>query len=268
MNTDLHAYFFQRRWPNGFECPNCGFGMFYTIRTRRLPLYQCGLCKHQTTVTAGTVMHRSRTPLEKWAAAMDLLASEAGVNAAELAASIGVAHSTAWAILRKLRAAISEIEGSTLLRGSVQAAVCWLAPGYLFLSTSHKRYRKERIVLIGGSVDDGGVPHALKLTLVDDELLEPGTKELAREGIPAAFGNIAVPFANTALLIGKRLVQSALPTRFKEAERWLLRKFHGIGTKYLQSYLHEYCYRWNIAARGACPRTEWARLFFRTQAVV
>ncbi|TLS48445.1 transposase, partial [Paenibacillus antri] len=32
------AYFFRRRWPNGFSCPSCGYGAYYTITTRQLPL--------------------------------------------------------------------------------------------------------------------------------------------------------------------------------------------------------------------------------------
>ena len=139
MSAASISYFFRRRWPNGFECPGCGHGGYYVIATRRLPLYQCSLCKHQTTVTAGTVMHRSRISLDKWAAAMELLASESDVNASRLASSIGVSHKAAWTLLRKLRIAISEAEAPNLLSGKVVAAVQWLKPGYLFLSTSRRR---------------------------------------------------------------------------------------------------------------------------------
>jgi len=258
----LIASFFRRRWPNGFECPSCGHDSYYTIRTRRLPLYQCRLCNHQTSVTAGTVMHRSRASLDKWAAAIDLLSSASGVNAVQLASCIGVTHKTAWLMLRKFRSAITESEAATMLRGPVQAAVRWLAPGYLFLSTSHKRYRKERIVLIGAAVD-GGSPKALKFTVADDRLLDPGTKELTREGEATALRKLARSPDAATLLTGKRLVQSLLPSEFKEAERWLTCLFNGIGTKYLQNYLDEYGFRWNVAAAGLSPREQWERLCFR-----
>jgi len=257
------SYFFGKRWPKGFECPSCGHGKYYVVSSRRLPLYQCRLCKHQTTVTAGTVMHRSRTSLDKWVAAMELLSAEAGVNATRLAASVGVSHKAAWTLLRKLRSAIAETEAHAKLSGTVHAAVQWLKPGYLFLSTSHKRYRKERIVLLGTSVDGIGGTKAIKLRLVDEQHLIPRTKELSREGTHAELHKVASPGAIATLLTDRRLVNSSLPARFKEAEQWLNRVFNGFGSKYLQSYLDEYCFRWNIAAGGHCPKEVWTRLFFR-----
>jgi len=150
-----YSFFFQRRWPNGFQCPRCSHHQCYTITTRRLPLYQCRLCKHQTTLTAGTVMDRSRTPLDKWAAAIELLASTAGVNAVQLASGIGVSHKTAWNMLRKLRQAISELDGSRKLQGTVRAGVRHLGR-YLFFP--HIRYRKEHVILISASCNHRDMP--------------------------------------------------------------------------------------------------------------
>jgi len=54
------------RWPNGFCCPRCGasesFGVIDDDRRRR---YQCKSCRHQTTVTAGTLFDSTKLPLSK-----------------------------------------------------------------------------------------------------------------------------------------------------------------------------------------------------------
>ena len=48
---------FRQRFPEGFVCPKCGCEEFYAIRSRNI--CQCRSCRRQTSVTAGTVMHRS-----------------------------------------------------------------------------------------------------------------------------------------------------------------------------------------------------------------
>ena len=57
-------FLIQSRWPDGFVCPKCGHNDYYWKDARKL--LQCKKCGHQTSVTAGTVMHRSREPLPLW----------------------------------------------------------------------------------------------------------------------------------------------------------------------------------------------------------
>ncbi len=54
----------QQRWPNGFICPHCGHDKAHFITTRHL--YQCARCRHQVSVTSGTLFHASNLPLRKW----------------------------------------------------------------------------------------------------------------------------------------------------------------------------------------------------------
>ena len=56
---DCRVYLFDCRWPDGFICPGCG-GRSAGQATRR-NLWICTACKLQTSVTAGTVMHATRT---------------------------------------------------------------------------------------------------------------------------------------------------------------------------------------------------------------
>src|SRR5271163_556363 len=60
--TSCAAFLFERRWPQGFVCPACGAGRAALLRSRA-HTYECLDCGRQTSVTAGTVMHRSKLPL-------------------------------------------------------------------------------------------------------------------------------------------------------------------------------------------------------------
>ena len=55
---------FRLRWPEGFRCPRCQHSEAYFHRTRHL--YHCKACGYQASLTAGTVFHKTRTPLTKW----------------------------------------------------------------------------------------------------------------------------------------------------------------------------------------------------------
>ena len=55
---------FRLRWPEGFRCPRYQHGEAYFHRPRHL--YHCKACGYQASLTAGTVFHKTRTPLTKW----------------------------------------------------------------------------------------------------------------------------------------------------------------------------------------------------------
>ncbi|MBV9481421.1 MAG: transposase, partial [Acidobacteria bacterium] len=68
------AFLFERRWPEGFVCPVCGGGRAALLRSRAYT-YECLACGRQTSITAGTVMHRSKLPLTVWFWAAHLMAT-------------------------------------------------------------------------------------------------------------------------------------------------------------------------------------------------
>jgi len=103
------------RWPDGFVCPGCG-GRRAGQATRR-HLWVCTGCKLQTSVTAGTVMHATRTPLRTWFWAAYLVATHhPGISAKQLQRQLDLSrYETAWLILHKLRRAMIAPERSLLL---------------------------------------------------------------------------------------------------------------------------------------------------------
>jgi len=98
------------RWPDGFVCPACGCQR--SVRLRCRPLWECGGCRRQTSVTAGTVMHRTRVPLSTWLYAIWQLAGrKVSISATQLQRDTGLrSYGTASTLLHKLRRALDERE--------------------------------------------------------------------------------------------------------------------------------------------------------------
>ena len=46
----------EARWSDRFRCPRCGSAPYGVIEDDRAKRFQCKTCRHQTTLTAGTVM--------------------------------------------------------------------------------------------------------------------------------------------------------------------------------------------------------------------
>ena len=98
-------YLYKVKWPDGFVCPVCGHRHCYAISGYHR--FQCASCRHQTSLTANTVMHRSHLPLHKWFWAIYLVACDKrGISALALAGKIEVCYETAWNLLRRIRAAM------------------------------------------------------------------------------------------------------------------------------------------------------------------
>jgi transposase-like protein len=98
-------HLFQLRWGNGFVCPRCQGNKFYFIEKRML--YECSSCGHQTSLTAGTIMHKTKLPLLVWFWAIYLVAyDKRGRCALSLAQVLNLDYRTAWRLLHKIRCAM------------------------------------------------------------------------------------------------------------------------------------------------------------------
>ena len=98
-------YLARLRWPEGFRCPVCGGDRAWQTSTQH---WKCVGCGRKTSVTAGTIFHRTRTPLSTWFAAVWLVTSQKnGASAQNLHDMLGLgSYETAWAWLHKLRRAM------------------------------------------------------------------------------------------------------------------------------------------------------------------
>ena len=101
----------EHRWGSGFACPECGHDGCWRLGRKVLTL-QCKACRRETSVTAGTVMHRSHLPLKVWFTAAWLVATHRnGMSARQLWLQRGLgSYKSAWLLLRKLRVRADPIE--------------------------------------------------------------------------------------------------------------------------------------------------------------
>jgi transposase-like protein len=98
-------YLVRLRWPHGFVCPRCEARTAWAATRGRLV---CGSCRHQTSVTAGTIFQDIRKPLRLWFRAMWYVTSQKnGASAMGLQRVLGLgSYVTAWTWLHKLRRAM------------------------------------------------------------------------------------------------------------------------------------------------------------------
>ena len=98
-------YLMQLRWPDGFRCPRCGCQESSPVRT---VLLRCRECRHQTSVTAGTIFQDTRTSLRLWFQAMWWVTTQKnGASSLGLQRVLGLKrYETAWTMLHKLRRAM------------------------------------------------------------------------------------------------------------------------------------------------------------------
>ena len=92
-------YLERLRWPDGFVCRACGVvGEPWRQSRGRLT---CSSCRHQSSVTAGTVFAKTRTPLRTWFAAVWYVTNQkSGASALGLQRVLGLgSYETAWLML-------------------------------------------------------------------------------------------------------------------------------------------------------------------------
>jgi transposase-like protein len=117
-DADCLDYLEWLRWPGGFVCPNCGHAGGWQLADARC---MCGGCGSRTSVTAGTIFDRTRTPLTVWFTACWLFATQKdGVSALSLKRSLDIgSYQTAWAMLHRLRSVLVR-PGRDRLSGMVE----------------------------------------------------------------------------------------------------------------------------------------------------
>lgn len=245
---DCINFLFAARWPNGFNCPSCSHEHFYTICTRKMPLYQCRSCHSQTSITAGTIMEKSRTSLKRWFQAIYLHAQSESVSAKHLASIIETTYKTSWLICHKIRHAMSHADSTELLSGIVQ--VNWGNYGTPYNPTVF-RHPQEHPLLIGASYDLSGEITQLKIKQVRDEHLQDNH-------VSVSAGHYFKKQHVDPNAIGVSIVnQKFSPNRFKplieicrQASNWINDTFMGIGSKHLQSYLDQFSFGYTGKLRG------------------
>lgn len=125
--SDCLSYIAQLRWPKGFRCPNCDHDVGYQLKTR--PLIQCAVCRHQTSITSGTIFHKTRTPLREWFWMIyQMCQDKGGSSSSKLARQLDGFQSTIWNQLQKLRHAMERRDEGISLAGYIELDEAVIGP--------------------------------------------------------------------------------------------------------------------------------------------
>ncbi len=277
------AYLEKLRWPRGFVCPACGvMGEPYRASRNRL---MCPDCKHQTSVTTGTIFDKTRTPLKVWlAAAWYITNQKSGVNALGLQRVLGLgSYQTAWTMLHRFRRAMVR-PGRDLLKGCVEVDETFLAirdKAEPALAKGRKSSTTKTLVIIAveilepkgfGRIRLRQIPNDSTSQVISfvQEVIQPGAT-VHTDG-SASYRNlqdIGYIHHRTVMKGATAPAHVSMPGVHRVAalvQRWLLGTHHGaVKPEQLDHYLDEFVFRFN-------RRTSLSRgmLFYRLleQAVV
>jgi transposase-like protein len=135
------------RWPQGATCPRCGSTEARFLKTRRLWECKAAHPKRQFSVKVGTIFEDSPIPLDKWLAAIWMLANaKNGVSSYEVHRALGVTQKTAWFMLHRIRLAM-QTGIFQKLSGQVEVDETFIGGKARFM---HKDRRAIRIPGTGG----------------------------------------------------------------------------------------------------------------------
>lgn len=126
-DNECRAFLEAGRWPNGPVCPKCGAENPYRIERRSKTknavksLYRCRDCRKDYTATVGTIFEDSKIPLQKWFAAIYLMASsKKGISAHQIHRQLEITYKSAWFMCHRIREAMKS-KDFTPLKGVVEA---------------------------------------------------------------------------------------------------------------------------------------------------
>lgn len=154
------------RWPEGFRCTRCSAAEHCVVGHGARKLFQCNACRHQTSLTAGSLMEHTKLPLTTWFLAIYLISqAKTGLSAMSLKRQIGVSYRTAWLLHQKINHAMAQQEGNHRLGGEVQIDDAYL--GGERAGGKPGRGSENKVPFVAAvSLNEQGNPMHLKLSLV------------------------------------------------------------------------------------------------------
>jgi len=260
-DADCLDYLEWLRWPDGFVCLDCGHAVGWRLGDGR---FECAGCGGRTSVTAGTIFDRTRTPLTVWFTACWMFASgKDGTSALSLQRALEIgSYQTAWAMLHRLRSVLVR-PGRERLTGTVEVDETYIGGEEPGLRGGRARGKK---VLTGIAVEvkqPKGLGRCRMAPLADasakslhafvTDHVEPGATVVtdAWQGYRGLerLGYVHDRRSQRAARARGEDPGELLPAVHRVAslvKRWLLGTHQGsVETAHLPSYLNEFVFRFN-----------------------
>lgn len=251
-------YLRKARWPRGFRCPRCGHARSTPLVARGLE--QCRRCRYQASLTAGTIFHNTRVPLQIWFLAIFFVGfHKQGVSALQLQKDTGLgSYRTAWLLLHKIRAALRRGPGE-LLHGLVEA-------DETYLGAPHEKGRgggraAGRKALVGLVVERRRQRGRLHFGILESHgyreigpfvrgAVEPGRTTVRTDGLDGyrPLAREGIHHERIVQGLDRYRAPQILPFShmvFSHLKAWLRGTHRGVSRKHLARYLDEFTFRFN-----------------------
>ncbi len=250
---DCFHYLHKLRWPDRFQCPKCGHTEAYFMKKRKV--FQCYRCRHQTSVTAHTIFHRTHASLRQWFWALFLVGTDKrGCSANRHAKLIGVHYATAWLMIHKIRKAMRDRDARYKLTHIIEMDDSYFGP-----SAAGKRGRgaanKSTVVV---AVENRGTAPGYAAMEVIDSMHSKNLRDFAFRYIEddqtiktdkyPSYNILDVAFYHFGDIVKPQEAMEKLPwvhILIGNAKSFIRGTYHGVSHKHLQPYLSEFCYRFN-----------------------
>lgn len=250
-------------YPSGITCRVCLIVRPHHRITKRKG-YACDYCGTHVYVLAGTIFEKTTTPLTSWFYAIYLMAqTRCGISAKQLERELGVTYKTAWRMFNKIRTLLSE--DFTMLSGEVELDETYIGGvakarfGQTRREAAQWRFHNKSVV--AGQVQRGGrlqakylpegtagalVPlaraHIMPGSMIYTDELQ-AYKQLGRDG----YAHKRVHHSAKVYVDGRAHVNT-LEGFWSLLKNGIRGVYHSVGTRYLQSYVDEYVFRYNHRA--------------------
>jgi predicted RNA-binding Zn-ribbon protein involved in translation (DUF1610 family)/transposase-like protein len=269
-DTACAEFLFVRRSPKGFVCPSCGSVKAVLLRSR-FHTYECLECGRQTSVTAGTIMHRSKLPLRTWFWAAHLMATHSnGISALQLKGQLKIRYPAAWLLAHKLRRSMVDPDRESL-NGVVE--VDQTEVPYRTHDSHFDPVKSGKILIIGAVEVVDRTTNKPRVLPYGGKYLNTRSRRVRLAAIPdnkaealQAFIRANIAPGATLLTDGHRSYTALAEYRhdprtvgrmaghvvlpwihkvFALLKRWGMRTFHGLRRKHIDRYLAEFAFRYN-----------------------
>jgi len=242
---DCRAYWIETRWGGKPACARCSSTRVWTERDGFL--FECADCGHQTSLTSGTLLEKTRKPFKVWfRAVFEISSRRNGISAMDLHRIMGFgSYKTAWTWLHKLRAALVRPERTPLAQDVQidEAFVGGTRGGKSMVLVATETDGRVRLAHADNNDEatlkqfaDAHVAPAAEVTT--DGLASYNAKSLGERGHEGIVQTKAERQVHDTLQ-GVHWTMSLL-------KRWLLGTHAGaVQPKHLQAYLDEFVFRHN-----------------------
>ena len=241
------------RWPNGVACLPCGsLHIRHTVSRNQ---FDCGSCGYQFSVTAGTMLHDTHLPLQKWFLATYLMIeSKKGISALQLKRTLNVAYRTAWYLCHRIRAAMEDAY-PVPLRGIVEIDETFIGGK---VRGKGRGYSGNKSIVVGAVQREGKL--VLKVIQARDRrTLHSFIEEVTADETFAYFTDDWAPYQGiedgntiheTVNHSIEEWVRGEVHTNTVEnvwslLKRSIIGAYHKVSVKHLDAYLDELEWRYN-----------------------